>query len=182
METQQPLDVAIGRDSIDWAREYQAILRAYEQAGGSPAALRAGRVAALVVNANRVLGIINVPGSDHRCRTVAGRRAGADCCSTRGVSGPPCASLLRHASGNRRAANHCRLRDQRGAQVEFLAHCTFPNARDLQHTMEAQVHIGEGACLRYTEAHYHGPYGGVVVEACADITSLLAGNTSAHSA
>jgi hypothetical protein len=115
METQQPLDVAIGRDSIDWAREYQAILRAYEQAGGSPAALRAGRVAALVVNANRVLGIINVPGVTIDAEPLPDGVQVRIVAAPGGVSGPPCASLLRHASGNRRAANHCRLRDQRGS-------------------------------------------------------------------
>ncbi|MCL6540223.1 MAG: SufD family Fe-S cluster assembly protein [Roseiflexus sp.] len=175
MEMQQPLDAAVGRDSIDWTREYQAILQAYEQAGGSPAVLRAGRVAALVVNANRVLGIINVPGvtidaeplSDGvQVRIVAAPGA----CLDRPVH--LCFGMTAETGVQRVIADY---EIGAGAQVEFLAHCTFPNARDLQHTMEAQVHVGEGACLRYTEAHYHGPYGGVVVEACADVTVAAGG-------
>jgi len=47
--------------------------------------------------------------------------------------------------------------------VGFLAHCTFPNAVNLQHIMDATVRIGPGATMRYTEAHYHGPYGGIQV-------------------
>lgn len=56
-----------------------------------------------------------------------------------------------------------------GSQVEFLAHCTFPNARDLRHIMDATVCVGADAQLHYTEAHYHGPHGGVVVEARAGV-------------
>jgi hypothetical protein len=50
-----------------------------------------------------------------------------------------------------------------GAEVGFLAHCTFPNAVNLQHIMDATVRIGPGATMRYTEAHYHGPHGGIQV-------------------
>ncbi|MGQ9549668.1 MAG: SufB/SufD family protein [Roseiflexus sp.] len=175
MEMQQPLDVAVGSDSIEWAREYQAILRAYEQAGGSPAALRSGRVAALIIDANRVPGIISVPGvtidaeplpEGVRVRIVAAPGV----CLDRPVH--LCFGMLQETGAQRIIADY---QIGAGAQIEFLAHCTFPNARDLQHTMKAQVHIDQGACLRYTEAHYHGAWGGVVVEAYANITVAAGG-------
>ncbi|MEN9934187.1 MAG: hypothetical protein RLZZ387_766, partial [Chloroflexota bacterium] len=53
---------ATPHDDPAWAREYAAILKAYAQAGGPPRALRSGRVASLVVSANRVLGATEVPG------------------------------------------------------------------------------------------------------------------------
>lgn len=62
MKVQQIPVMTMPHDNPAWAREYEAILRAYEQAGGPTAALRSGRVAALVVSANRVLGAITVPG------------------------------------------------------------------------------------------------------------------------
>ncbi len=49
------------------------------------------------------------------------------------------------------------------ADVAFLAHCTFPNAVEVRHVMDATIHVGRGATLRYTEAHFHGPTGGVEV-------------------
>jgi Fe-S cluster assembly scaffold protein SufB len=50
-----------------------------------------------------------------------------------------------------------------GAEVGFLAHCTFPNAVDLSHVMDSDIHVGRGATMRYCEAHYHGEEGGIRV-------------------
>ncbi len=43
------------------------------------------------------------------------------------------------------------------------AHCTFPNAVDITHTMDAVVHIAPGATYEYFERHLHGREGGVLV-------------------
>ncbi|ADN02466.1 SufB/SufD family protein [Spirochaeta thermophila] len=50
-----------------------------------------------------------------------------------------------------------------GSSVAFQAHCTFPNAREIRHLMDARIVVGEGARYRYVEKHIHGPEGGVVV-------------------
>lgn len=50
-----------------------------------------------------------------------------------------------------------------GASAQLLAHCMFPNAEMVKHLMEAHVEVGEGAELRHTEGHFHGPYGGIEV-------------------
>jgi Fe-S cluster assembly scaffold protein SufB len=62
-----------------------------------------------------------------------------------------------------------------GAQVEFLAHCTFPNAVRLQHVMDADIRVGAGARMTYTEAHYHGQAGGIEVLPKARVTVDEAG-------
>jgi hypothetical protein len=56
-----------------------------------------------------------------------------------------------------------------GAQVQFLAHCSFPNAVRVEHTMQARIHVGAGASLTYTEEHFHGPHGGVDVRPHAEV-------------
>ena len=43
------------------------------------------------------------------------------------------------------------------------AHCTFPNAVDITHTMDAVVTIAPGATYEYFERHLHGAGGGVLV-------------------
>jgi Fe-S cluster assembly scaffold protein SufB len=48
-------------------------------------------------------------------------------------------------------------------RADFIAHCTFPDARKVVHRMDARVHLGAGARLRYTETHFHGPHGGTEV-------------------
>ncbi len=47
------------------------------------------------------------------------------------------------------------------ADASILAHCTFPNARNVRHEMEARINIGAGARYSYFERHVHGPHGGV---------------------
>lgn len=49
------------------------------------------------------------------------------------------------------------------AQVSILAHCTFPNAKQVEHRMEAAIRVDAGASYQYFERHVHGPHGGVQV-------------------
>lgn len=52
---------------------------------------------------------------------------------------------------------------ERDASANFIAHCLFPKARKVRHVMDASIAIGEGARMRYSEAHYHGESGGIEV-------------------
>lgn len=56
------------------------------------------------------------------------------------------------------------------AKISMLAHCTFPNARQVVHKMDARIRVCPGADYAYLERHVHGPYGGVVVVPKADVT------------
>jgi hypothetical protein len=50
-----------------------------------------------------------------------------------------------------------------GARASFRAHCTFPNAVEVIHSMSANIVVAAGASYEYAETHVHGPGGGVVV-------------------
>ena len=52
---------------------------------------------------------------------------------------------------------------EEGAFAHFIAHCLFPKAEKVRHIMDASVTVGDGAEMRYSETHYHGPHGGVTV-------------------
>jgi Fe-S cluster assembly scaffold protein SufB len=56
------------------------------------------------------------------------------------------------------------------ATASILAHCTFPNAVDVVHAMEADITVGPGANYSYFERHVHGPHGGVLVVPNAKVT------------
>jgi len=56
-----------------------------------------------------------------------------------------------------------RIRLEKLSKIAITAHCTFPNAVDVRHLMDAQIDIGEGADYSYFERHVHGPEGGVQV-------------------
>jgi Fe-S cluster assembly scaffold protein SufB len=56
-----------------------------------------------------------------------------------------------------------RLEIEENASAGILAYCTFPNAQDIRHEMDAELFIGRNAQYAYLERHVHGPAGGVKV-------------------
>lgn len=51
----------------------------------------------------------------------------------------------------------------KNSRIAIYAHCTFPYAVDIQHIMDAKIHIGENAEYKYMERHIHDKNGGVKV-------------------
>ncbi|PKN00596.1 MAG: SufBD protein [Elusimicrobia bacterium HGW-Elusimicrobia-2] len=51
----------------------------------------------------------------------------------------------------------------RNSKISIIAHCSFPNAIDISHIMEAVINIEDGAEYRYFERHVHGESGGTKV-------------------
>ena len=49
------------------------------------------------------------------------------------------------------------------ASMQVLAHCTFPNAVNIQHLMNATLTIGKNASYSYIERHVHSKNGGITV-------------------
>ncbi len=49
------------------------------------------------------------------------------------------------------------------SDAQFLTHCTFPNAVNLEHRMNSEVHLGPGARYSYYERHIHSNFGGIQV-------------------
>lgn len=49
------------------------------------------------------------------------------------------------------------------ASVSVQAHCTFPNAVEITHKMDAVIRLRPGAVYEYFERHLHGRNGGVFV-------------------
>lgn len=160
---------AARRGDPAWTREYEAILRAYEQAGGSANVLGYGEVASLVISGNQVLGANEVPGLQIEAETLPDGVQVHLTVAPDAVFKHPmhlCFGML-PAEGVQHIVSDFEI--GAGAQVEILAHCTFPNALDLKHIMDARVHVGAGATLTYTEAHFHGPHGGIEVLPTAQI-------------
>ena len=153
-----------------WAKEYQAMLEAYGEAGGDPAALGAPKAATLVVSANNVLAANEVPGVHFNAEALPdGVRARIEVEPGVKVDRPVhlCFGML-PAEGVQRIDAEYEI--GAGSQVEFIAHCTFPNAVKVKHIMDARIHIAAGASMQYREAHYHGPHGGIEVLPKAQVT------------
>ena len=65
---------------------------------------------------------------------------------------------------------HMEVTIEENAQVSVLAHCTFPNAVDIVHQMDANILVGDGASYTYLERHIHGETGGIKVVPRALVT------------
>ncbi len=146
-----------------WAREFEAMLDAYEQAGGRPGVLQTPRVSSAVISANKVLAVneiegITIDAQEHE----HGVRARITVAPGTKVEHPVhlCFGMTAE-EGLQEIDSEFEIGE--GAEVGFLAHCTFPNAVQLKHVMDARIHVGPNATMRYSEAHYHGPEGGVEV-------------------
>jgi len=63
--------------------------------------------------------------------------------------------------GSQHIVMHVEAEEDSFASVQ--AHCTFPNAVAITHTMDADVTVGPGATYEYFERHLHGAEGGVIV-------------------
>ena len=153
-----------------WADEYQAILNAFQQAGGDPAKLAMPRTASLVISGNRVLASSEVPGVHFESEQLPNGVRARIVVEPEVRPATPvhlCFGML-PAEGIQEIIADYEIGE--GAVVEFLAHCTFPNALRLKHIMDARIHVGAGARMTYREAHYHGPHGGIEVMPKAAVT------------
>lgn len=153
----------VGERRPGWSREYEAMLDAYEKAGGRPDVLEARRVASAVIHAHDVLAVNEIEGVTIATEArEGGVRARINVAPGTKVEHPV------HLCFGVTASEGLQVIDSEfeigeGAEVGFLAHCTFPNAVELKHVMDARIHVGPGATMRYREAHYHGPEGGIEV-------------------
>ena len=152
-----------------WAGEMESMLDAYRQAGGNPEALSLPEVATLVISSNQVLAAHEIPGVHFQAEPLEhGVRARIQVEPGAKIEKPVhlCFGVI-PAEGLQEIFAEYEIGD--GAEAQFLAHCSFPNAVKVQHVMQARIHIGKGASLTYTEEHYHGPDGGVEVRPYSEV-------------
>ena len=136
---------------------------AYEAAGGNAELLQTPRVASAVISANQVLAVSEVEGVRIEAEELpTGVRAHIVVAPGTSVAYPIhlCFGMIL-SEGLQEITSEFEIGE--GADVGFVAHCTFPNALDLRHVMDASIHVGSNATMRYSEAHYHGPHGGIEV-------------------
>lgn len=127
------------------------------------------QTAHLVVDGQRMLSQQTVPGVEVRSQESAGViTIQITVASGIQVENPihTCIGLMKpHGSQHIRM----QIKLEAHASAHIVSHCLFPNAEKVHHWMEAQVELEEGAELRHSEGHFHGPYGGIEVIPQADV-------------
>ncbi len=147
----------------DYSKEFEAIVDAYEKSGGDSKQLLDKSFASLVVSGNKVLASNSIPGVHIESETIPdGVRAKIVVDDGVTVRFPVhlCFGVIPR-DGIQKIESEYII--GKNASVSFLAHCSFPNAVRVQHLMDAQIQIGKGASLKYSETHFHGTDGGIEV-------------------
>ncbi len=143
--------------------ELDELMRAFGEAGGDKGILADREIGHLAAEGHKILSSRGVPGLEVDAKeTFSGLRVAVRV--RRGVKlRKPvhmCFGIL-HKKGKQQIRMNVTLED--GASAHFIAHCLFPGAEKVLHVMDAVVHIGEGAEMKYSETHFHGLSGGVEV-------------------
>ena len=150
--------------------ELEELTACFGSAGGDVMALADANTAHLVASGHSILSSHTVEGLDVQAReTLEGISAQVTVKAGVKLRNPVhmCFGVL-HKEGTQKIEMDVRLEE--GASAHFIAHCLFPKAEKVRHIMDATVAIGEGAEMRYSETHYHGPSGGVEVVPKAVVT------------
>lgn len=130
---------------------------------GDRAVLDNSEIAHLFVNGNRILSMRDIQGIVVDAKeTEGGIKAVIRVLEGFKIFHPihMCFGVL-HDEGRQEIKMNVTL--ENNSHAHFIAHCYFPKARRVQHIMDAVVTLQKGAEMRYSETHYHGPFGGVEV-------------------
>jgi Fe-S cluster assembly scaffold protein SufB len=148
---------------MEYSTEFEELVQAYETSGGNATSLLDRKSARLVVSHNKILDKNEIPGV-HIDGGETPNGAKAEITVDPGAVIPKpvhlCFGVIPE-NGIQEIISEFHIGD--GAKVTFLAHCTFPNAVRVKHTMDAKIYVGKRAEMIYSEAHYHGEDGGIEV-------------------
>jgi Fe-S cluster assembly scaffold protein SufB len=141
--------------------QLEDLMKAFGKSGGDKSVLVNEDMAHLVASGHRILSMRAVEGLEVNAReTPTG--ISVQVRVTAALKNPVhlCFGLI-HKKGIQEIK--MKLVFERGASANFIAHCIFPKAEKVRHIMDASVIIGENAQMKYSEIHYHGPFGGIEV-------------------
>ncbi len=138
------------------------LMQAFGDAGGDRAVLVDSVTAYLVADGHTILSAREIEGVEVVAQeTPSGISANVRVRQEVRLKNPVhlCFGVL-HERGTQNI--HMEVYLEKNASASFIAHCIFPGAEQVVHTMDAVINIGEGAEMRYSETHFHGRYGGGV--------------------
>ncbi|MDG4476981.1 SufB/SufD family protein [Thiovibrio frasassiensis] len=139
----------------------EQLMKAFGNAGGDRAILADSATAHLVADGHTILSSREIEGIEVEAQaTASGISAKVRVRQGVRLKNPVhlCFGVL-HTRGSQNIQMEVQL--EKNAAASFIAHCIFPEAEQVLHTMDAAIDIGEGAEMRYTEIHFHGRHGGV---------------------
>ncbi|TYB89332.1 MAG: SufD family Fe-S cluster assembly protein [Kosmotoga sp.] len=148
---------------IKYSSEFEQLTKAYKASGGNPEDLQNYQHGLMLVSSNEILGKNEIDGLEIKGEKLSdGVKAQITVKKGYHLKHPVhlCFGIIPETGIQRIIADFV---IEKNANAVFLAHCSFPNAKKVQHIMEGNVYIGENAFFKYDETHFHGNSGGVEV-------------------
>lgn len=143
--------------------ELEELTRVLPMVGAEPTILDDKRIAHVVGQGHHILSRRTVPGLQLDLEETAEAIVGKMTVQAGVTIEQPihlCFGLA-HPTGSQRIQIDVFVEERATARV--LSHCLFPVATAAEHRMQATIAVGPRASLTYTEGHYHGPHGGMLV-------------------
>jgi len=141
----------------------QYIKELYQHADQNLAIIKDSSVAHLIVHDNKVLGSHLIDGLTCNIEELKdGIRAGITIAENKIITKPVqiCFGMLPQEGIQKIFMD---ITIQPKASVAIQAHCVFPFAVNIEHIMQANIHVHEHAVYSYFEKHVHGNKGGIKV-------------------
>jgi len=148
---------------MNYADEFSMIVETFEKSGGEASLLKSNKVASMVVAGNKILMKNVVDGIHVQTReTETGVEVDLTIDDNVKMEYPVhlCFGVV-HKKGDQRIISNYQIGNN--VSVEFMAHCSFPQAEEVRHIMRAEMVIGDNSRVKYSEVHFHGPEGGIEV-------------------
>ncbi len=149
--------------NIDYSKEFEAIAKAYEKAGGNANNLLDSHYGSIVISGDKVLSKNEVNGIKIKTRKIKdGVKVKLIVEDNTDIKLPVhlCFGMIPQ-EGTQIIKSEYFI--GKNARVKFISHCSFPNAKHIIHIMDNITHIGENARMEYEEVHFHSGHGGVEV-------------------
>jgi len=143
--------------------DYELMLKAYEQSGGERKIFTSSKFPHLLLKENKILSSSGIEGLELNIKETKTGIKG-EIRAKKGIKIPEkvhlCFGVIPEDGLQEILVNFI-IED--GAEVSFLAHCTFPNSVKVKHIMKSEIKLGKDAVMEYSEFHYHGEKAGVLV-------------------
>ncbi len=146
-----------------YQKEYETLVRYFENSGGDSRALSSSSFASMVINHDKVLHVSEVEGIEIKSSRIEdGVEVWINVEKNVEIKNPVhlCFGMLPR-KGRQVIRSHISIGD--GSRVKFLSHCIFPRAVNVEHIMDSEITIGRGASMSYEEVHIHGKSGRIRV-------------------
>ncbi len=144
-------------------KEFEELVRYYESSGGDRKSLISQDFASLVINGNRVLHTSSTDGIKIIAKRIESGIEVEIAINEGYISKYPVHMCFGMLPREGKQIIKTRIIAGKKSKVKFISHCIFPNAVNIEHTMDSEVHVEEGATVEYEEVHIHGKSGKIKI-------------------